>query len=162
MSDPKRVTQSGWKTFLDFLWDGGFRSTIVLSVTLGAIVITVGSDKFCRSVPLEVPIPVESMTSANPTPADQRPVSAPRNTDAPIQAATQQIIMVSAQPNPICAKYFELAFMVVGGYLGLSTPKSVRTGSQGSNSSDSEDRLNEADVNKKQPENPVIQPTEQP
>jgi hypothetical protein len=52
--------------------------------------------------------------------------------------------------------------MVVGGYLGLSTPKSVRTGSQGGNSSDSEDRLNEADVNKKQPENPVIQPTEQP
>ena len=28
------------------------------------------------------------------------------------------------QPNPICSKYFELVSLVIGGYLGLSLPKS--------------------------------------
>ena len=135
MPDPQPATQSGWKTFLDFLWDGGYRSTIVFSVTLGAIAITVGSDKFCRALPPELPQPVASMPSANPTPALQQPVSPGQKPSAPIQAAIQQPTVVVAQPNPICAKYFELAFMVVGGYLGLSIPKGARTPVQPSDSS---------------------------
>ncbi len=37
------------------------------------------------------------------------------------------------QPNPICSKYFELVFMVVGGYLGLSTPSSTNSNSTTTN-----------------------------
>lgn len=117
MPDPKLGTQSAWKTFLDFLWDGGYRSTIVFSVTLGAIVITVGSDKFCRAMPPELPQSVA-------------PMSQGQNPKALILGATQQPTVVVAQPNPICAKYFELAFMVVGGYLGLAMPKGSRTPSR--------------------------------
>lgn len=136
MPDSQPATQSGWKTFLDFLWDGGYRSTIVFSVTLGAIAITVGSDKFCRALPPELPQPVASMPSGNPTPAVQQPIAPGQKPSAPIQAAIQQPTVVVAQPNPICTKYFELAFMVVGGYLGLSMPRGARTPVQPSDPSD--------------------------
>lgn len=89
------ANESQWKIFLDFLWNGGYRSTIVFSVTLGAIGITVFSDTICKPMP----------------------TSSGQSTSQPLQL----------QPNPICAKYFELAFMVVGGYLGLSTANSKRT-----------------------------------
>lgn len=100
MTNSSPNTQSWWKTFLDFLWDGGYRSTIVLTVTLGAIGITVYSDKLCRPMPTAVQPPAA-------TPGEPQ--------------------VVAAVPNPICGKYFELAFMVVGGYLGLSTSKTTRT-----------------------------------
>ena len=95
MSDSRPYIQSWWKTFLDFLWDGGYRSTIVFAVVLGAINITVFSNEICKPMPASL--------------------DNPKNQPVP------------AQPNPICAKYFELALMVVGGYLGLSTAKTNRT-----------------------------------
>jgi len=42
---------SGWKQFLDFLWNGGFRSVIVLTVIVGAGWITVDNQKICPNVP---------------------------------------------------------------------------------------------------------------
>lgn len=125
MPDPQPASQSGWKTFLDFLWDGGYRSTIVFTVTLGAIGITVYSDKLCRPMP----------TSVEPEPigATGKPPAA-----TPGVPQLQQMV-VAAQPNPICGKYFELAFMVVGGYLGLSTPKATRTPPQGTKRQDEDE-----------------------
>ena len=121
-------TQSWWKTFLDFLWDGGYRSTIVFTVTLGAIGITVYSDKLCRPMPTSVqPEPIAAPVKSEPIAATGKPPAA-----TPGVPQLQQTV-VAAQPNPICGKYFELAFMVVGGYLGLSTPKSTRTPPQGTN-----------------------------
>jgi hypothetical protein len=87
--DPKR-TSSPWKEFLDFLYDGGFRSSIALIISIGAIWITLENDKICKG--------------------------------APSQEGGETIALV--QPNPICSKYFELTFMIVGGYLGLSLPSS--------------------------------------
>lgn len=143
-------TQSWWKTFLDFLWDGGYRSTIVFSVTLGAIGITVFSDEICRPMPASVvqperiaPTPKSDSTQeakrSNPTDKSKTnpqsntgqtstPVPQPQQQQQLVAAGTQlQQQLVVAQPNPICGKYFELAFMVVGGYLGLSVPKINRT-----------------------------------
>jgi len=83
-------TSSPWKEFLDFLYDGGFRSSIALIISIGAIWITLENDKICKG--------------------------------APSQEGGETIALV--QPNPICSKYFELTFMIVGGYLGLSLPSS--------------------------------------
>lgn len=83
---------SWWKEFLNFLWDGGFKSLIVLVTLAGAVWITVDNDRICKGAPT---------SNSNSTSL--------------------------VQPNPICAKYFELVFMIVGGYLGLSVPSSVNS-----------------------------------
>ena len=85
--DPKR-TSSAWKELLDFLYEGGFKSLIVLVVSIGAILITLKNDEVCKG--------------------------------APSQEGGETIALV--QPNPICSKYFELTFLILGGYLGLSLP----------------------------------------
>jgi hypothetical protein len=132
MPDSQPTTQSWWKTFLDFLWDGGYRSTIVFTVTLGAIGITVFSDKLCRPMPTSAiqPEPIAAPVKSEPI-ADLGKPKPKADLDNPLASTPgvpqlQQTI-VAMQPNPICGKYFELAFMVVGGYLGLSTPKNTRT-----------------------------------
>lgn len=123
--DPCKGEDSWWKQWLDFLYDGGFRSTIVLSVTLGAIGITVFSSKVCEPVPTQMLPPQQSLRPAGTLPP---PPPAPGSPQTPAQqptstpAGSAQPILVPAQPNPICNKYFELAFMVIGGYLGLSLP----------------------------------------
>lgn len=123
------VAQSWWKEFLDFLWDGGYRSTIVLAITIGAIVLTIGNKNFCPVVPADNPKAAPSLSqpksqaSAEATQAN----SDAKATDSAQTAATPEPTVVILQSNPICAKYFELTFMVVGGYLGLSLPSSKRS-----------------------------------
>jgi len=85
---------SWWKEFLNFLWDGGFKSLIVLVTLVGAVWITVDNDRICKGAP----------------------------TSTPTSTSTALV-----QPNPICARYFELVFMIVGGYLGLSVPSNVNS-----------------------------------
>jgi hypothetical protein len=97
---------SGWKQFLDFLWNGGFRSVIVLTVIVGAGWITVDNQKICPNVPTTT-------------------------------GSKDGIALVS---NPTCSKYFDLVLAIVGGYLGLSLPRSV----QGSSSQSSNDQNNQA------------------
>ena len=129
MSDDRSGQSGLWKTFLDFLWDGGYRSTIVFAVTLGAIVITMNSGSFYYVDSGGVSQQADVKSSS----ADR--VAAGQGQQA---AASQQPAVIAAQPNPICAKYFELAFMVIGGYLGLSQPKTTRTSPQAGQASPSD------------------------
>jgi len=126
----KKDKSTPWKQFLDFLYDGGYRSTIVFSVTLGAIFITANSDRFCqpistRVVPLQQPnLPVGEKAP----PAVPNGAAGVQQKPQPLaQVASLQPTLVATQPNPICNKYFELAFMVVGGYLGLSLPSNQKS-----------------------------------
>lgn len=121
MSDDRSGQSGPLKTILDFLWDGGYRSTIVFAVTVGAIVITANSRNFCYVESRGVP----QQTAAVASSAD--PGKAVQNQQV---AAGQASAVIPVEPNPICAKYFELAFMVIGGYLGLAQPKTTRTSSQ--------------------------------
>ena len=105
--------------------------------------------------------PVASMPSGNHTPAVQQPGAPDQKPSAPIQAPIQQPTVVVAQPNPICAKYFELAFMVVGGYLGLSTPKGARTPVEPSGSSGESGEREHNDGIGSPPRITQIQPSEQ-
>ena len=92
-----KAKASWWTELLNFLWDGGFKSLIVLVTLGGAVWITVDNDKICKGAP--------TSTSTSTSTA-------------------------LVQPNPICARYFELVFMIVGGYLGLSAPSSVNSNSK--------------------------------
>lgn len=91
-----------WRAFLIFLWQGGFRSLIVLVVVIGAILIAWNNDKVCQGVP----------TSQ---------ILAPQAKDGAENATTKSEITL-IQPNPLCDRYYELTLLVVGGYLGLSVP----------------------------------------
>jgi hypothetical protein len=113
MTNNGKDESSGWKEFLNFLWDGGFKSLIVLATLVGAILITLNNERVCQGVP--------TSTAPTPTPTPTR-----NSTSTPSTATTPPLI----QPNPICSKYFDLAFMVVGGYLGLSIPSSVNSNSK--------------------------------
>lgn len=150
MPDSHPTTQSWWKTFLDFLWDGGYRSTIVFTVTLGAVGITVFSDKLCRPMPTSVvqPEPIAAPVKFEPIadPGKPKPKAEPDKPLASTPGVPQlQQTVVATQPNPICAKYFELAFMVVGGYLGLSLPKSTRTPVNGTKPQDEDNPVDPND-----------------
>jgi len=87
--------RSWWTELLNFLWDGGFKSLIVLVTLGGAVWITVDNNRICKEAPTS------------------------NSTSTPL-----------VQPNPICARYFELVFMIVGGYLGLSAPSGVNSNSK--------------------------------
>ena len=87
---------SWWNELLSFLWDGGARSLIVITLVGGATYITVKNGETCPGLP--------SVASDNKgTPKEGTPL---------------------IQPNPTCSKYFELVSLVIGGYLGLSLPRS--------------------------------------
>jgi hypothetical protein len=97
-NDTKNIkSASAWNEFLNFLWDGGSRSIIVLTFAAGSIYITLNNQKICPGMP-----------SINPN-----------------RESKGDVALV--QPNPICAKYFELIFMVIGGYLGLSLPRGMKS-----------------------------------
>ena len=108
-SNRDAIPTSWWKQFLDFMYGGGFRSLIVLVVASGAVFITVRNNSVCEGVPASLP-----------------PETG--------EGSSQNITLV--QPNPICSKYFELAFMVIGGYLGISRPSSDSLPNGGSRDSD--------------------------
>jgi hypothetical protein len=97
-NDTKNIkSASAWNELLNFLWDGGSRSIIVLTFAVGSIYITLNNQKICPGMP--------SIT--------------------PSRESKSDVILV--QPNPICSKYFELIFMVIGGYLGLSLPRGMKS-----------------------------------
>ena len=98
---PKDTKPSAWNEFLTFLWEGGARSVIVLLLVFGAGGITVFNERACPGLPSQGTL---SVITPNPS--------------------TSPSLVQLVQPNPICSKYFELVFMVVGGYLGLSLPNS--------------------------------------
>ncbi|MEG4442841.1 hypothetical protein QUB47_09675 [Microcoleus sp. AT9_B5] len=86
---------------IKFLDHNGMRPIIALVVIIGALAITLKSDKICV-VQVEYP-PVTSRA-----------------------AGTQPQIIF--RDNPVCSKYFEIAALVLGGLLGLTAPgKSSRS-----------------------------------
>ena len=87
---------SWWNELLSFLWDGGARSLIVITLVGGATYITVKNGETCPGLP-------SVASDNNGTPKEGTPL---------------------IQPNPTCSKYFELVSLVIGGYLGLSLPRS--------------------------------------
>lgn len=78
---------------IKFLDHNGMRPIIALVVIIGALAITLKSDKICV-VQVEYP------------PVTSRP------------AGTQPQIIF--RDNPVCSKYFEIAALVLGGLLGLT------------------------------------------
>lgn len=97
-NDTKNIkSASAWNELLNFLWDGGSRSIIVFTFAVGSIYITLNNQKICPGMP-----------SVNPN-----------------RESKSDVVLV--QPNPICSKYFELIFMVIGGYLGLSLPRGMKS-----------------------------------
>ncbi len=147
MTNNVKDESSGWKEFLNFLWDGGFKSLIVLATIVGAVLITLNNERVCLVVitptptstptPSSTPTPTSTQTP-NPTSTQtqtRNSTSTPSSTPTPTRNSTSTPTPDPSttsliQPNPICSKYFELAFMVLGGYLGLSTPSSVNSNSK--------------------------------
>ena len=99
-------------SIIKFLDHNGMRPIIALIVIIGALVITLKSDKICV---VQVEYPQASSTSSGTQP---------------------QIIF---RDNPVCSKYFEIAALVLGGFLGLAEPgKSRRPGKSGISESEDE------------------------
>ncbi|WP_156120387.1 hypothetical protein [Neosynechococcus sphagnicola] len=89
--DVQQPKTSWWNELLGFLWEGGFRSLIILVSIVGTIWITVNNDSVCKNL------------SSNNGTANGASL---------------------AQGNPICSKYFDLIFLILGGYFGISVPSS--------------------------------------
>jgi hypothetical protein len=116
-SNPPPPPPSKNNFIIDFLDHNGMRPIIALVVIVGAIWITLNSDKIC--------VFRENLTQASSTSSQISP--SPTSTPQPSPTSTSQS-QSGTQPqiiirdNPVCSKYFEIAALVLGGLIGLAEP----------------------------------------